>query len=174
MKQACPTLSPMQVRNILMNTARDVTTGSCNAVPGIHNGLPAGPGPDTATGNGLVDAHKAVLSAKVTCLGPITPIIPITGITPITPITTITPVTPITPITVITPVTPIVPITAITPITRIPITPILPPVRPGPEPGPAPVSGERQPERPSTRLSAEDVEALQQLISESGFEPGEA
>src|SRR5262249_30900655 len=52
-KQACPTLTPAQVRNILQSSARDVTTGACNPATG---GNPAGPGPDLATGNGLVDA----------------------------------------------------------------------------------------------------------------------
>ena len=45
----------------MATTARDVTAGSCN--PRINN--PAGPGPDLATGAGLVDAAKAVLIAKV-------------------------------------------------------------------------------------------------------------
>ena len=73
-----------------------------------------------------MDANKAVLLAKIRCLGPI---IPITRITPITPITGPIPITPITRITPITPITgpiPITPITRITPITPItgPITPI--------------------------------------------------
>src|SRR5262249_24715104 len=132
-KQACPALTPVQIKQILMNTARDVTVGNCNAVPGTGLppgvGHPAGPGPDLATGTGLVDANKAVLLAKIKCLGPITitPVTPITGITPITPITGITPITPVTTITPITPITPITTITPITPITRItPVTAITP------------------------------------------------
>ncbi|HWH34679.1 MAG TPA: S8 family serine peptidase, partial [Acidimicrobiales bacterium] len=63
-KQACPRLGPAQVRSILMNTATDVTEGqNCQ-------GNSAGPGFDLATGAGLVDAHKAVLSAKLSC-GPV-------------------------------------------------------------------------------------------------------
>jgi hypothetical protein len=61
-KQACPTLTPKQVRDILFRSARDVTAGT-NA-----NGNTAGPGHDLATGPGLVDAHKAVLLAKLRCL----------------------------------------------------------------------------------------------------------
>jgi hypothetical protein len=60
-------LTPAQVRDILRKSARDVTAGNCSAATG---GNAAVPGPDTATGNGLVDAHKAVLTAKVRCLSP--------------------------------------------------------------------------------------------------------
>lgn len=60
-RQACPRLSPGQVRDILNQTARDVTEGT-NA-----NGNSAGPGPDLATGHGLVDAHRAVLAARLHC-----------------------------------------------------------------------------------------------------------
>jgi subtilisin family serine protease len=63
-KQACPRLRPSDVRDILRRTARDVTTGR-NAM-----GEQAGPGFDLATGAGLVDAHRAVLMARVRCLGP--------------------------------------------------------------------------------------------------------
>jgi hypothetical protein len=67
MKQACGRLTPQQIREIMMKTARDVTKGQCSPSTGAN---PAGSGPDTATGNGLVDAHKAVLTAKVRCLSP--------------------------------------------------------------------------------------------------------
>jgi len=195
-KQACPTLTPVQIKQILMSTARDVTVGNCNSVPGTGlpagTGHPAGPGPDLATGNGLVDANKAVLLAKIKCLGPITitPITPITGITPITPITTITPITPITtitpitPITTITPITPITtitpvtPITGITPITAItPITPItlITPPRPGPGPEPGPIrpaSGAEAAPQSVARLSEEDVMALENMINEGDIDLG--
>lgn len=68
MKEACGRLTPAQVRDILKATAVDVTVGT-NA-----NGNPAGPGYDLATGAGLVDANKAVLSAKLKCrpiIGPV-------------------------------------------------------------------------------------------------------
>lgn len=113
-KQACPALKPTAIKSILRKTARDVTTGNCNSSTG---GAAATVGPDVATGDGLVDAHKAVMLAKIQCLGPITPgpVVPITG--PIKP-----PVTPITG--------PIHPITA-------PVVPIKPPIQPGPiQPGP--------------------------------------
>jgi hypothetical protein len=79
-KQACPGLTPVQVRNIMKSTARDVTVGNANSVPGgPAGGHPATVGPDLATGNGLVDAHKAVMVAKVQCLGPIVIGPPIVG-----------------------------------------------------------------------------------------------
>jgi hypothetical protein len=46
-----------------MSTARDVTAGTNH--PTFGNAAVAGP--DTATGNGLVDAQKAVLLAKLRC-----------------------------------------------------------------------------------------------------------
>jgi len=158
-KQACPTLTPAQVRNIMKSTARDVTTGNCNSVPGgPAGGNVATVGPDLATGTGLVDAHKAVMLAKVQCLGPIQPITgpihPITGpITPITPITgPIQPITgPIQPITG--PITPVTPITGpIQPITGPiqPITPITGPIHPitGPITPITPITGPIQPITP--------------------------
>lgn len=69
-KQACPRLTPAEIKAVLMKSARDVTTGNCNPSTG---GNPASVGPDLATGNGLVDAHKAVMLAKVRCLGPVVP-----------------------------------------------------------------------------------------------------
>jgi subtilisin family serine protease len=63
-KQACPKLSPTQVRDILKKTARDVTRGKCSASTGAH---PARPGPDLATGTGLVDALRAVHEAQEFC-----------------------------------------------------------------------------------------------------------
>ena len=79
-RQACPQLTPDSVRSIMKSTARDVTTGTCNPSTG---GNAAVPGPDLATGNGLVDANRAVLTAKIRCLGPIRPIIPIQPIQPV-------------------------------------------------------------------------------------------
>jgi subtilisin family serine protease len=61
-KQACPYLTPAQVRDILMRSARDVTNGNCHPNTGAN---PAMVGPDTATGHGLVDAYKSVLLAKL-------------------------------------------------------------------------------------------------------------
>lgn len=54
LKEVDPNLTPEQVRNILKHTARDITAG-VNA-----QGHAAGPGPDVATGFGLVDALRAV------------------------------------------------------------------------------------------------------------------
>jgi hypothetical protein len=166
-KQACMRLTPAEVRDILRNTARDVTTGTCNPATG---GNAAGPGVDLATGHGLVDGQRAALVARVRCLGPIGPIRPITPITPITPapITPITPVGPILPITPIrppitpvSPVGPIIPVAPIRPITPLPpapITPVLPPVEPAAEEAAASAEGV---------LSAEEVSALESLIGES-------
>jgi len=85
-KQTCPKLSPAKVRKILMKSARDVTQGNGHSNTG---GNAAVVGPDTATGNGLVDAYKATLLAKLHCLtiSPITIQPPIQPIQPIVPIT---------------------------------------------------------------------------------------
>jgi subtilisin family serine protease len=56
-KQARPTFSPMQVRNVLMQSARDVKAGHGSSSTGSPS---ATAGPDIATGNGLVDAYKSV------------------------------------------------------------------------------------------------------------------
>jgi hypothetical protein len=150
-KQACPALTPAQVKDILIKSARDVTTGTCNPATG---GNAATVGPDLATGAGLADAQKAVLMAKVKCLGPIIVGPPIT-IRP--PITVQPPVTVQPPITVRPPITvqpPIVPIR--------PIAPIVLPPNPASsqEPGP----GESQ---AASRLSERDVEDLHDMIIKS-------
>jgi subtilisin family serine protease len=62
MKQACPYLTPEQVRGILKKTARDVITGNCNVSTGGH---PAKRGPDLATGHGLADAFRAAVLARL-------------------------------------------------------------------------------------------------------------
>jgi subtilisin family serine protease len=62
-KQAVPTIPPFALKAALMATARDVTVGVSSVVAPLNAGLPAGPGPDAATGNGLVDAFWAVVSA---------------------------------------------------------------------------------------------------------------
>jgi subtilase family serine protease len=54
LKQADPSLTSEQIRSILKYTARDILVGT-NAM-----GKAAGPGPDGATGFGLVDAERAV------------------------------------------------------------------------------------------------------------------
>ena len=164
-KQACPRLTPLQIKNILMKTARDVTAGRCNRTALHLAGNPAGPGPDLATGNGLVDAHKAVLMAKVTCLGPIIPpILPPIGVQP--PIR-ISPPPILPPIGVQPPI-------RITPPIRPPIQPILPPISPivlPPQPpgtaaaatgAEATVTGET-----AGQLSFEDVTALEDMIVKS-------
>jgi len=193
-KQACARLTPAEVKGILKSTARDVTAGRANSntgqtgAPGVGN--PAGPGPDLATGNGLVDAAKAALTARVRCLGPIVPIRP-----PITP-----PIRP--PITVSPPIQPpvrppiqppvrppiqppvrppiqppvrppITPPITVSPPIRPPITP-QPPVRPpitpppiGPGPTDEEAAGLAGAEGTEGVLSAEEVAALEDLILES-------
>lgn len=182
-KQACSRLSPTAVRDILIKSARDVTTGTCNAVTGGHA---ATVGPDLATGAGLVDAHKATLLAKVRCLRGGIAIEPPIGIEPpirppieppirppieppirppIRPIQPIQPIAPIRPIQPIQPIRPIQPIAPIRPIE--PIRPIRPiePIRPGET-----MAGELDaPARSS--LAAEDVDALEEMIINSDKDP---
>jgi subtilisin family serine protease len=67
MRQACPKLTPADVKDILMRTARDVSAGTANPRAGM--GHAAAVGPDLATGYGLVDAHAAVLMAQERCRG---------------------------------------------------------------------------------------------------------
>ena len=174
-KQACPALKPSDIRDILQKSARDVTTGHCNANTG---GNPATVGPDLATGYGLVDAQKAVLLAKVRCLGPILPIQPIT-IKPIKPILPIQPILPIKPIIPIQPVQPVLPIRPIQPGPIKPIEPpkpIAPVILPSPE---RPQAGREESAseaagaqaRPE-RLTTSDVQALEEMIIKSEIDLG--
>lgn len=186
-KQTCPGLSPAQVRNIMKNTARDVTTGSSNPVQGTPiypAGYTAAAGVDIATGSGLVDAHKAVMVAKVTCLGPILP--PVTVPIIANPIIT-TPVPPIVPPIITPPIVtgpivtgpvlpPITPPIVVQPIKPGPIVPIQPikPIAPIVNPGPVianptPASTEAGEGGASTQsaLSADDVETLSDMIINS-------
>ncbi|MDF0675830.1 MAG: S8 family serine peptidase [Nitrospira sp.] len=153
-KQACKKLTPQQIKTIMMKTARDVTAGDCNTTALTPGGVASVVGPDASTGNGLVDAHKAVLSAKIQCLGPIVPIKPIT-VQPITPVGLIKPVQPIKPIQPITPIQPIKPIAPVV---------LLPPV------ATVKTAEESTPEQGQTTLSEEDVASLQDLIATSDFE----
>lgn len=72
--QACPSLTPHEVRAVLVGTARDVKRGRCH--PNQSNR--ARTGHDLATGAGLIDAGRAVMAAKLRGLGapgaqPLTP-----------------------------------------------------------------------------------------------------
>lgn len=148
--QACPRLTPAQVKDILMRSARDVTTGTNH--PNFNN--PSVVGPDNSTGNGLVDASRAVLLAKLRCMAtpirPIPPVVPITPIRPLLPLQPLLPVRPVLPTQPIRPLLPLLPLQPIRPL--LPIQPLLPirpllPLRPllpipGPGPGPGPLEGE--------------------------------
>jgi subtilisin family serine protease len=178
-KQACPSLKPANIKDIMRKTARDVTAGNCNTSTG---GFPATVGPDTATGDGLVDAAKAVMLAKVKCLGPIVgPPVPIIGppvpiVGPPTPI--VGPPTPIVgPPQPILPVKPIQPIQPVKPIQPGPIQPVQPikPIAPIVNPGPItthPASeeaggGEASGGSSTGSMSAEDVDQLSQMVIDS-------
>lgn len=187
-KQACPRLTPAEVRDIMVRTAIDVTTGNCNT---SSSGAAAGPGNDLATGAGLVDAHAAVLVAKVRCLGgirppirppitpPITPPIrppirpPITPITPITPIQPIQPIQPIRPIRPVQPVRPVQPIRPVRPVQPIqPIQPVGPAnmtnemfMQPGGQADGQPAPSEGAP------LTMEDIAALEEMVIKNRLDP---
>ena len=60
-------LTPERVRGLLMQNARDVTQGRAHARTG---GNPATPGPDLATGAGLVDTHMSAMIAWLTTFRP--------------------------------------------------------------------------------------------------------
>ena len=67
LKQKNPGLTPDDIKAVLKRTARDVTQGEANAAANPvkvagrvrHVAIKAGPGPDGATGHGLVDAFEA-------------------------------------------------------------------------------------------------------------------
>ena len=61
MKQAWPQMTPVQARDILKTTARDVTKGRAARSTGHQK---AASGADLATGHGLADATRATLLAK--------------------------------------------------------------------------------------------------------------
>lgn len=61
-KQVAPSLSPAAVKAVLVATAREIDLGVSGPTP-LNPGLPAGPGPSSGTGFGLVDAQAAVISA---------------------------------------------------------------------------------------------------------------
>ncbi len=197
-KQACRRLKPAQIKDILRKTARDVTAGNCFNQPGMNH--PATVGPDTATGDGLVDAHKAVMLAKVRCLGPIIghpitippppPIVP-PPITP--PITVGPPIGPLPPQPIrppiLPPIQPVQPIRPpIQPSPIQPIRPIAPIVNPGPpiglsqslpegfsessESGEMPQTSPQQEtaEQKTSQLSETDIASLEDLIINSDFE----
>ena len=167
-KQACPALQPAEIRDILMRSARDVTAGNGHPNTGANAAVV---GPDTATGTGLVDAHKAVLLAKLRCMGPIVPVQPVQPIVPIRPVQPVQPIQPIQPVQPIVPVQPIQPIQPVQPI--VPITPIQPiqPVTPLPPPvqSSQPTQAAGAPQL-SGRLSAEDVQALEELVIKGEIE----
>jgi hypothetical protein len=165
LKQACPRLTPPEIRDILMSTARDVTTGTTH--PNFGN--TAVVGPDNATGNGLVDAHKAVLLAKLRCISvpflpfhtPLPPIQPIQPTLPVIPFQPTIPFQPVRPLFPIRPVRPLLPFQPLQPFQPFqPLQPLEPlaPIRPfapfGPGPGPGP-------------LSQEDLAAIERMIIES-------
>lgn len=68
-KQVAPNITPGVLKAVLTASARDVVDGVSGAVSPFHAGLPAGPGPDEATGAGLVDAFSAVLIAYLAAAG---------------------------------------------------------------------------------------------------------
>ena len=115
---------------------------------------------DLATGAGLIDAHRAVLVAKLRCSVIRPPIGPVVPVQPVQPVTPITPVGPIRP-----PIGPVVPVQPVAPI-RPPIQPpIQPPIRPpiGPIAPPSPEGGSLE-ERVPQPLSEDDIAALEGFI----------
>jgi hypothetical protein len=174
-KQACPRLSPAEVRDVLMRTARDVTTGTNH--PNFGNAAVVGP--DTATGNGLVDAHRAVLTAKLRCLVlPLRPLLPLTPVVPLIPfrppLPPLQPLQPLIPLTPLRPIVPLLPLTPLRPLLPlIPLRPVLPPVLtplrpllpvgPGPGPIPGPQSDDNGP-----GFSADEIAELEKMIMERG------
>src|SRR5919202_1802853 len=71
-KEACPRLTPAEVRSIMMTTARDVTTGNSNTSSG---GPPPPVGPDPPKGNARVMAKNAGRPPKTRARGPFPPLV---------------------------------------------------------------------------------------------------
>ncbi|WP_211308615.1 S8 family serine peptidase [Litoreibacter ponti] len=192
-KQACERLTPAEIRDIMMDTARDVTTGRNH--PNFNH--QATTGPDLATGHGLIDAHRATLRARLRCRtitpisrGPITPISrgPVTPITrgPVTPRAPITPRGPITPISPRGPIQPVQPVGPVRPVQPIsPVRPITPvnPIRPvGPvvradeaemeaaEYHEAQLAAEQQ---AGADLTEEELETLEDMVRKGQVDPDE-
>jgi hypothetical protein len=153
-KQACSRLTPSDVRDIMRKTARDVTAGNCSPSTG---GNPATPGPDLATGDGLVDAHKAVLLAKVRCLGPRR------GITR-------GPIVPEPPSTIVTREPGPIPPRTVPPQPR-PEPPPIQPIRPAGVAGPSleavSLQAQAVPEAQPVPLSQDDIQALEEMVVKS-------
>ncbi|MGI8984350.1 MAG: S8 family serine peptidase [Acidimicrobiales bacterium] len=142
-KEACGRLTPVQVRDILKATAVDVTVGT-NAL-----GNAAGPGYDLGTGAGLVDANKAVLSAKLKCRPIIGPVVGPVVVGPVQP--------PVVGPPVVRPIQPPV------------AGPVQPPIAAPvvlPPPGPASAMPAED------GLTAEEAAQLEQAIMESGEDLG--
>lgn len=181
--QVSSRFSPDRVKRILMATARDVKVGNSHPSAG---GAPATIGVDVATGHGLIDAHRAVLLAKIQAMGnlSVTPTAdgsaePTTeGDDPTESMFTphpdhIRPIRPIKigpqPIRIRPGPTPIVGPIRPTPIVPTPIYPT--PIRPRPIIGPDPIRpfGSESAAAPGApeRLSEEDVQAMEDLLMES-------
>ena len=61
LREAEPGIAPATVRELLMESAEDVTQGTASPITG---GEPAGPGHDRATGAGLVDVFQALVGVQ--------------------------------------------------------------------------------------------------------------
>lgn len=167
MREACPRLTPAQIRDILRDTAVDITAGSSHP----NTGGTTGPGPDTATGAGLVDAARAVAIARLRCLTFST--LPVLPIRPSQPLEPVQPAAPVTPSRT-------APLRSLRPLVRahprVPIRPFLPPLlrQPGPEGASEAYGGAEQTplmqaygERQG-QLSEDEAAYLEQLVTESG------
>ncbi|MEE1619873.1 S8 family serine peptidase [Zafaria sp. J156] len=169
-RQACKRLSPAAIRDVLQTTAVDVTTGTNHP----NFGHAAVVGPDLATGHGLVDAHRAVLIAKLRCrlVGPVLPALPIQPLIPFTPVQPIQPLLPFKP-----PVLPIQPLLPFRPpvLPVQPLIPFRPPIiNPFLNPiGPIPpvVIREGGQDADGVPLTAEDVAEIERFVIESPEPP---
>lgn len=153
-RQACARLGPEEMKDILMKSARDVTRGT-GAL-----GSRAGRGYDTATGAGLVNAHRAVLLAKLRCI--VFPVIPLQPILPVQPFQPVQPFLPVQPFRPIQPFQPFQPIRPVLPFR--PIAPFRPPI--GRERDPSAQAGETGPTEEASVLSPEDLAELERMVLE--------
>jgi hypothetical protein len=157
-KQACRRLKPAAIRTIMKQTAKDVTTGTS------ATGTSSVDGPDNSTGDGLVDAYRAAIRARLSCVV-VQPVVPVVPVVPIDPIRPIIPVNPINPIQPIVPILPVNPVNPVRPVVPTPPTPPIGPVISNQEVANLETSANLA-ESQTTLLSSEEIDEVMNMLED--------